>query len=337
MNFEALELQAKERLPAHIHWAIAHGVGGSLAFNRNLEAWRRIQLAPHVLTGATVVHPATSVLGTGVSTPVLLAPAGLPNDAHPDGEVAAALGANAAGTLMVLSHFSTRTLEDVAQSAPDLPRWFQLYVTKDRGHCEQLMLRARSAGYGALVVTVDSGGGIALDGTTRDPAWDLQPMRGDGVFDESITFDDIAWLKRQSGLPLVVKGIIRADDARRCVDAGADAIIVSNHGGRGLDASVATSDALPKVVQAVGGQLEVFVDGGIRHGHDVLKALALGARAVFIGQPWVWAVCAGGQGAVAGVIDGLTREFVAALAMCGISSLEAIDKQILWSEQVREG
>jgi 4-hydroxymandelate oxidase len=334
VNFENLELKAKERLPAHIHAAIASGVGGSLAFNRNLGAWGRIQLVPHVLTGADVVSPATTVLGTEVSTPVLLAPAGLPNDAHPDGEVAVALGAKAAGTLMVLSHFSTRTLEDVAVA--DSLRWFQLYITKDRTHCEKLMARARSAGYRAVVITVDSGGGIALEGTTRDPAWDLQPMRGDGILDESITFDDIGWVKRRSGLPVVVKGVVRPDDARRCVDAGADAIIVSNHGGRALDAAVATADALPHVVDAVGGEVEVYVDGGIRHGHDVVKALALGARAVFIGQPWVWAVCAGGQDAVAGVIDGLTREFVAALAMCGISSLEGIDKQILWSEQLRE-
>ena len=336
VDLDDLERKAKERLPAHIHRAIARGVGDSLAFDANLEAWRGIRLAPRVLTGAAAVDPATTVLGTRVSTPILLAPAGLPRKAHMDGEAAAAKGAQAAGTLMVLSHFATRTLEEVAAAAPQCARWFQLYVTKDRGHCQELMTRARASGYTAIVLTVDSGGGIALEGTSRDPEWDLQPMRGDGVFDLSVSLDDIAWAKRHSGLPVVVKGVLRADDARRCVDAGANALIVSNHGGRALDASVATADALPYVADAVGTEVEVYVDGGIRRGHDVVKAFALGAKAVFIGQPWVWAVCAGGGDTVAALVRGLTTDFVAALAMCGIGSLDGISRQILWSEHMRE-
>jgi len=336
MNFDDLVEGAKQHLPPHIHRAIARGVADSDAFNRNLDAWRRIQLQPRVLAGAHVAETATSVLGSTVSTPILLAPAGLPRNAHAEGEVAAARGAYAAGTLFVLSHFATVMLEDVAAAVPDGLRWFQVYITKDRGHCERLMVRARAEGYRAIVLTVDSGGGIALEGVSRDPAWDLQPMRGDGVFDESISLADIGWAKSQSGLPVVVKGVVRADDARRCVDAGADAIIVSNHGGRALDAAVATADALPRVVDAVAGDVEVYVDGGIRHGHDVIKALGLGARAVLIGQPWVWAVCAGGGEAVAAMVRGLSMELVAALAMCGLSSLGEIDSQILSSGQMRQ-
>jgi 4-hydroxymandelate oxidase len=336
MNLDELRRKAKDVLPAHVHEAIARGVGDSLAYEANIQSWRNIKLAPRVLAGARVATTATSVLGASVTTPLRVAPAGLPRKAHPEGEAAAAKGACAAGTLMVLSHFATRTLEEVAAAAPGCPRWFQLYITKDRGYCGELLQRARTAEYRAIVLTVDSGGGIALEGGQRDPEWDLQPMRGDGVFDVSISLDDIAWVKHVSHLPVAVKGVLRADDARRCLDAGADALVVSNHGGRALDSSVATADALPLIADTLRGDIDVYVDGGIRSGQDVIKAFALGAKAVFIGQPWVWAVCAGGSDAVATVVRNFTAELVAGLAMCGISSLDAIDSQVLWSE-IRRG
>jgi 4-hydroxymandelate oxidase len=330
-----LAQRARARLPARIHDAIARGVGDSVAFEANLQAWRDIKLAPHVLAGIRVAKTATTVLGAPVSTPVLLAPAGLPRGANPEGECEAARGAQAADTLMVLSNHSTRTLEEVAAAAPDCRRWFQLYVSTDRPHCERLLRRARAAGYSAIVLTVDSGGGIALEGLQApDPDWDLNPMRGAGVFDPSLSLGDIAWAKRHSGLPVVVKGVLRADDARRCVEAGADAIIVSNHGGRALDSAPPTAHALPLIARAVRGEAEVYVDGGIRRGQDVIKAIALGARAVFIGQPWVWAVCAGGADEVALVVRTMTQELVAGLAMCGVGSLDAIDEQILWAPRV---
>jgi 4-hydroxymandelate oxidase len=327
---DELALRAKERLPERIHSAISRGVGDSVAFDGNLQAWRDIKIAPHVLSGVGMADTATTVLGTRVSTPVLLAPAGLPRGANQEGECAAARGAHAARTLMVLSHHSTRTLEEVAAAAPECARWFQLYVTTDHAHCESLLRRAGATGYGAIVLTVDSGGGIALEGQAPDPDWDLTPMRGEGDLDPSISVDRIAWAKQHSGLPVVVKGVMRADDARRCVDAGADAIIVSNHGGRALDSAAATAQALPYVAEAVGDRVEVYVDGGIRHGQDVIKAIALGARAVFIGQPWVWAVCAGGADEVVAVVRVMTAELVAGLAMCGLASLEAVDERILW-------
>ena len=336
MNLAELQEKAKDRLPPHIHRAIARGVGDGLAFKANLDAWRRIRLAPHVMTGTRVADSSTTILGTTVTTPIMLAPAGLPRKAHPQGEVAAAKGAESAGTLMVLSHYATRTLEEVASAAPRGARWFQLYVTTDRGHCEELLRRAQSNGYRAIVLTVDSGGGIDLEGEARDPEWDLQPMRGDGGLDVATSIDDISWAMRHSGLPVVVKGVLRADDARRCVDAGASAIIVSNHGGRALDANVATAEALPYVADAVGNDVEVYVDGGIRSGQDVIKAFALGAKGVFIGQPWVWALCAGSGETVASLVRSLTRELIAALAMCGISSLAAISRGVLWSEHLRE-
>jgi 4-hydroxymandelate oxidase len=331
VDLNQLEREAKNRLEPHVHAAIARGVGASLSFDRNLAAWQGIQLAPRVLAGVNVVEPITTVLGTRVATPVLLAPAGLPRSAS-QGEIAAAEGAAAAGSLMVLSHFATVNLEEVAAAAPDCPRWFQLYLTKDRDYCADLLLRARVAGYRAVVLTVDSGGGIALEGVSQDPAWDLQPMRGSGVFDLTASTADVAWVKDHAKLPVAVKGILRPDDARRCVDAGADAIIVSNHGGRSLDGAVATATALPYVTDAVGSDAEVYVDGGIRSGSDVIKAFALGARAVFIGQPWVWAACAGGRDLVAQLIRDLTTEFVCGLAMCGIDRLDAIDRKILWTQ-----
>jgi 4-hydroxymandelate oxidase len=334
MSFlDDLALRARDRLPERIYTAISRGVGGSAAFEGNLQAWRDLKLAPHVLSGVRVADPATSVLGTRVSTPVLLAPAGLPRGASQEAECDAARGAAEAGTLMVLSHHSTRTLEDVAAAAPGCPRWFQLYVTTDRAHCESLLRRAGRAGYSAIVLTVDSGGGIALEGQRPDPDWDLTPMRGGGDFDPSISADVVAWAGKHSGLPVVVKGVMRADDARRCAGAGAAAIIVSNHGGRALDSAAPTAQALPYIAEAVGGELEVYVDGGIRSGQDVIKAIALGAKAVFIGQPWVWAVCAGGADEVAAVVRTLTTELVAGLAMCGLDSLDAIDQRILWSGQ----
>ncbi len=325
---------AKDRLKPEVHQAISRGVSEGLTFERNLQSWRRVELAPHVLAGHRAAHTRITVLGTEVATPILMAPAGLPRNAHPDGEVAAARGAAAAGTLMVLSHFATRPLEDVALRAPDCVRWFQLYLTKDRGHCGELLDRARQNGYRAIVMTVDSGGGIALEGVQRDPDWDLQPMRGDGVLDENASVTDIGWVKERSGLPVVVKGVLRADDARRCVAAGADGIVVSNHGGRALDTSVATAEALPYVADAVGQDVEVYVDGGIRHGHDAIKARALGAHAVFIGQPWVWAVCAGGEELVANLIRTLTNELVCALAMSGVDSLDNVHGGLLWSRHV---
>ena len=330
VDLDELEAAAKARLSSHVHRAISRGVAGSVTFDDNLAAWRRIRLSPRILAGATVADPRLTVLGSEVATPVMLAPAGLPRNANSEGEAAAARGAAEAGALMVLSHFATRTLEEVAAAAPEGTRWFQLYLTKDRGHCRELLVRARQNAYRAIVMTVDSGGGIALEGVPRSPDWDLQPMRGDGVLDVSASVGDIEWVKAASGLPAVIKGVLRADDARRCVDAGADAIVVSNHGGRALDGSVATADALPAVADEVGGEVEVYVDGGIRRGPDVLKAMALGARAVLIGQPWVWAACAGDSSTVTGLIRSLTTELVCALAMCGISSLDGIDRDVIW-------
>jgi len=169
---------AKARLKPEVHQAISRGVSDGLTFERNLEAWRRLELAPHVLAGHPAAETKTTILGSEVATPILMAPAGLPRNAHPDGEVAAARGAAAAGTLMVLSHFATRPLEEVASAAPECARWFQIYLTKDRGYCHELLNRARENGYRAIVMTVDSGGGIALEGVQRDAEWDLQTMRG---------------------------------------------------------------------------------------------------------------------------------------------------------------
>jgi 4-hydroxymandelate oxidase len=336
VSLDQLESMARAHLQPEVHAAISRGVGDSLTFNRNLEAWRRIELAPHVLSGVGVADLEWNVLGEAVATPILLAPAGLPRNAYPEGEIAAARGAAEARTLMVLSHFATKTIEEVAAAVPAGLRWFQLYLTKDRGYVADLLARARASSFKAIVLTVDSGGGVALEGGRRDPEWDLQPMRGDGVLDHGASTADIEWVKGRAELPVIVKGIVRADDARRAVAAGADAVLVSNHGGRALDGTVATAEALPHVVDAVGGRVEVYVDGGIRRGQDVIRAMALGAHAVFIGQPWVWAVCAGGAETLTALIHSLNTELVASLAMCGIGSLRDIGPDVLWSPRGRE-
>lgn len=319
---------------------------GSLTYRSNIAAWDAIALVPHMLRGASA-HPATdtTVLGQPVATPVLLSPAGMPENLHPEQELDVARGAAAAGSLISLSQWSTKTMEEVASAAPTVPRWFQLYLSGDRGFCSELLQRAEAAGYRAIVLTVDIGqvdmpqigGGGAGDGQRPDTVYTNPPMVGRDPFDGTVSIRDVAWLKETCSLPVVVKGVLRADDAMECVHAGADAIQVSNHGGRALDTALPSAVALPAIARAVEGRAEVYVDGGIRHGRDVLKALALGARAVFIGEPWMVAVTVGGAEAVAGLITGLTYELARTMNQCGLSRLSEISSDILYEPQPTPG
>jgi 4-hydroxymandelate oxidase len=311
---------------------------GSLTYRWNIAAWDAIALSPHVLRGASA-RPATdaTVLGQPVATPVLLSPAGMPENLHPEQELDVARGAAAAGSLISLSQWSTKTMEEVASAAPGVPRWFQLYLSGDRGFCAELLQRAEAAGYSAIVLTVDVGhvemphvgGGGVGDGPRPDSVYASPPMVGRDPFDGTLSLRDISWLKEKCSLPIVVKGVLRADDAVECVQAGADAIQVSNHGGRTLDTAVPSAVALPAIAHAVEGRAEVYVDGGIRHGRDVIKALALGARAVFIGEPWMVAVTVGGAAAVTELIAGLTYELAHTMNQCGLSRLSEISANIL--------
>ncbi len=302
--------------------------------NANLAAWSQLRLRPHVLRDVSTVSTATTLLGESLPTPFLVAPMAYQRLAHPDGERATASGAAAAGVPVISSTQASVSLEETAAAVPEAPRWFQLYVHRDRGYAAELVHRAAAAGYRALVLTVD----IAAYGNRlrevrnqfKLPPW-LEIANAAGRFaydpddptsipihfDPGLTPAVIGWLRELEGLPVVVKGVLRGDDAVACVDAGASAVIVSNHGGRQLDTAVATADALPEIVAAVGGRAEVYVDGGIRRGTDVLKALALGARAVLVGRPIIWGLTTGAAAGVQATLDALRVELERAMMLCG--------------------
>jgi 4-hydroxymandelate oxidase len=254
--------------------------------------------------------------------------------AHPGGERATAAGAAAAGALMTVSTSASTSLADVAAVEPAGPRWFQLYRLHSPAHTEDLARRAGEAGYRALVLTVDLPLlGRRLRDLRRDfalPA-DLplanHPPAGTPAADSPVwTLDDVARVGRLSGLPVVVKGVLRGDDAARCVEAGAAAVWVSTHGGRQADPVVASADALPEVVEAVAGRAEVYADGGVRSGADVLTALALGARAVFVARPVIWGLATGGAGGVAAVLAGLSEQLAHTMVLCGLADVAAVPR-----------
>jgi 4-hydroxymandelate oxidase len=276
----------------------------------------------------------TTLLGTDVASPVLAAPMAFLRLAHPEGEAGLAAGVAAAGCLRVLSSRSSTPVAEVAAAAPGAPWWLQVYVMRDRGLTAEMVRRSVAAGARALVLTGDTPrvgrrrrhehGNFHLPAGLYMP--DLVGEWGDlredprSAQDDTVTFADIGWLRELSGLPVVVKGILRGDDARACLDAGAAGVIVSNHGGRQLDGAVATAHALPEVVDAVGDDAEVYVDGGVRTGVDVLRALALGARAVLVGRPLIWALAGGGGDGVRDLLDALRVEVEEALALAGARS-----------------
>jgi 4-hydroxymandelate oxidase len=315
----------------------------------NVEAWAHWQLHPHVLAGLSEVATATTLLGTEVSSPVVIAPTAIQGLAHPDGEVATIRGAAEVGALTILSSLATRSLEDVALAAPDAPRWMQIYVLRQRERTRELVQRAVAHGYGALVLTVDAPvSGLRVRewraGVHLPDDLALPNLAGDSTasaraggfmavvtreFEPALTPDDIAWLAGLSNLPVVAKGVQRADDAVRCVEAGAAALVVSNHGARQLADAPATADILPEIVDAVAGRAEVYVDGGVRRAPDVVKALALGARAVLVGRPGLWALATGGADGVAGLLRWYESELRRAMALCGAATVADIDRSLV--------
>jgi 4-hydroxymandelate oxidase len=339
--------RAAEAAMTHQAWDyIAHGAGDEVTMRANVEAWHRWSLRPSVLRDMSDVRPHTSVLGVPVSAPVLVAPTAMHRFVCDEGERATARAAARAGVVYVVSMAATTSLEDIAASAPSAPRWAQMYMLRDRGRTRALAERARAAGYLAIVASVD---GAAVPRRSRlpggalvPPDWfrfpnlaspndpdssDLMAMVSD--FDPSVTFDDLSLFAEWSGLPIVVKSVMRGDDARRCLDAGASGIAVSNHGGRTLDGVAATAEVLPDVVDAVGGRAEVYVDGGVRSGVDVLRALCLGARAVMVGRPVLWGLAVGGEEGAVRVITHLTDELVRAMALCGRDAVDRLGSDLL--------
>lgn len=351
---------------------IEGGAEDELTVRRNVQAFRGLTFVPRVLTDVSTRNQETQLLGTPVSSPIVLAPVGLAALAHPSGEVAAARAAARAGVISTLSSSSAWSLEEVARSSAG-PKWFQLYIWRDRDLTRAVVDRARAAGFLALCLTVDVPVSARRQRDLRNgftvpprPRWGqagdlvrhagwfrqlaLNELAGRGLsmgnftaadlgvrarlrmidvvnelFDPSVTWRDIEWLKEVWGGPLVIKGVMTGADARRSVDSGADAVWVSNHGGRQLDGLPACIDALPGIVAQVAGEAEVYMDGGVRRGSDVVKALSLGADACMIGRPYVYGLAAGGQAGVEAVLRILRAELDVALALLGRPSLRALD------------
>jgi 4-hydroxymandelate oxidase len=332
----------------------ASGADDEITLARNRAAWDRYELHYRVLAGTARRELATRVIGAPVSLPVLVAPTAFHRLAHADGELATVRAAGAAGTVFVLSTLSNTRVEDVVAAASG-PVWFQLYVYRDRGATEALVRRVEAAGCSALVLTVDTpllgrrrrdvrnrfnlpdglrienqyGGGSGLDRLPTGVSDSGLAAYFAQVIDPGLTWRDVEWLRGVTRLPLLLKGVVRPDDARRAVQAGAAGLIVSNHGGRQLDGAPATVDVLAPICDAVGEGLEVLVDGGIRRGTDVVKAIALGARAVFVGRPVLWGLAVGGQAGVAAVLAVLRRELDLAMALCGCDAIASVDRGLI--------
>lgn len=321
-----MQEQARAVLEPYAYDYAATGAGAEETLAANEAAWREVDLWPRVLRDVSSVDLATTVLGTPVAAPVGLAPVAYHRLFHPDGEVATASGAGE--SLFVLSTKATSSFDDVA---PVLGAWWQqVYVMRDRDLTARVVRRAVTCGARALVLTVDTPYvAVKAHPSEVPPEVPLTPLVP-GVLDTGnegcwnapdVTTADIGWLRELSGgLPVVVKGVVRGDDARACLDAGAAAVWVSNHGGRQLDGAVPTARALPAVADAVGDRAEVYVDGGVRTGRDVVRALALGARAVFVGRPQVWALATGGADGVRSMLATLRAETWEALALAGCRS-----------------
>jgi L-lactate dehydrogenase (cytochrome) len=368
INIGDLRALARRRLPAGVFDYVDGAAWDEVTKRRNESDLRSLALRPRMLVGATEIDLSTEVLGRRIEIPLLGAPTGLTGLVHHEGEVGIARAVHDAGGLYVLSSAASRTLEDVASASPG-PRWFQLYVGRDRGLAQALLERARATGYEAVVVTVDvarpgprerdqRNGFIVpprvtartlVDGVRR-PRWTanflsrprilseslLLSMAQEGQaqsmaeligrqFDPALSWRDIAWVQEHWDGPLLIKGILRGDDARQAASLGLAGVIVSNHGGRQLDHATSTIRALPEIVDAAGGELEVYMDGGIRRGVDIIRALALGARGVLAGRALVYGLAAGGPAGAQRAVQILVDELRLAMTLLGCPSVRELD------------
>ena len=350
VNLLELEAAAADVLDPLTRDYYRSGAGEELTLARNRAAYAELALLPRVLVDVSLIETATSALGTALPHPIVVAPTAFHRLAHEGGEPATARGAAEAGALMCLSSLSNTAMEEVAAAAPGWPRWFQLYVFRDRGVTRDLVARAEAAGYEAIVLTVDA---PVLGRRERDVRNEFElpeglriacvpdgavdaPDGGSGLaayfaamLDAALDWDDLATLVESTDLPVAVKGIHRPDDAERAIEAGAAGVIVSNHGGRQLDTVPATIEMLPGVVEAVAGRGDVMLDGGIRRGTDVVKALALGAHAVLVGRPVLWALATGGEAGVAGALRMLVDETIEAMRLCGAPAIADLTPDLI--------
>jgi 4-hydroxymandelate oxidase len=347
-DFEPL---AKDKM-SRLAWGYINGASADeLTLRWNREAYQRIRLKPRVLVDVSQLDTRVTLFGQKLAFPILLAPTAYHKLVHPEGEVATVRGAGAAGAAMVLSSFSTTSVEEVTAAA-NAPVWMQLYAQTDHGFTKELVQRAEAAGCRALCLTVDTpvlGNRyfeqrlhFALPPGMSRP--NLKGLKGSeeshrpqemeiysSTLDPALTWKDVEWLQSFAKVPLLLKGVLNPDDADRAAKEGVSGIIVSNHGGRNLDTVPATADALPLIADKVAGRMPILVDGGIRRGTDVLKAIALGASAVLIGRPQLYGLGTDGADGVAKVVNILHREFEMAMALTGRTNLAGIDRSVIWS------
>ena len=337
INVHDYERLARERMDPAAWAYYSDGADDGVTLREERAAFGRLEILPRVLRGVVSPDLGTTLLGTPVRAPIAVAPTGVQGMAHPEGECATARAAGAAGTLMAVSTVSSRSPEEIAASATG-PLWFQLYVYQSREFAERLTRRAERAGYGAIVLTVDSprwGRKERFARVEKDlpPGLDAVSMEGEMEEDQAapaaLTWEDVTWLRSVTPLPVVLKGILHPEDAALAVEHGAAGIVVSTHGGRQLDTVRPGIEALPRIVEVVDGRAEVYLDGGVRRGTDVLKALALGARAVLVGRPALWGLAAGGENGVRHVLDLLREELELAMALSGQHSVESMDADLV--------
>jgi isopentenyl diphosphate isomerase/L-lactate dehydrogenase-like FMN-dependent dehydrogenase len=356
---EELEEKARAVLPAPAYVYVAGGAGGEDTVRANRDAFRRWRIVPRFLRDVSRRDLGIELLGRRLPAPVLLAPIGVQGMLHPDAELAVARAARSLGVPMVLSTVSSTPLEAVAQTLGGSPGWFQLYWPRDPALAASLVGRAERAGFEALVVTLDTyllgwrerdlqlawlpfahGQGIA--NYLTDPVFRAALPEADAgaavrhfltvVSNAALTWNDLAWLRKQTRLPILLKGLLHPDDARRAVQHGVAGVIVSNHGGRQVDGAVASLDALPAVADAVGNQTTVLFDGGIRRGADVFKALALGARAVLLGRPYCWGLAVGGEQGVREVLRNLLADMELTMGLAGCATCADVSRDALVEE-----
>lgn len=352
VNLAEYEDLARGSLPREVYEYYAGAANDGISRRANREAYERIALHYPVLRDVTVRDTSTTVLGEKIAFPVMVAPTAFQRLACDEGECAMARAAARAGTIMVISTLATTLIEEVTAAA-DNPTWFQLYIYKDRGATLELVRRAEAAGCRALVLTVDTAIWGRREADVRNnftlpPGLSVvnlaaqakqafpQGVSGSALaaytaemLDPSVTWQDFSWLLTQTKLPVLLKGVIRADDAARAVELGAAGVIVSNHGGRQLDSAPATIEVLPRVVEAVAGRVPVLVDGGVQRGTDVVKALALGAQAVCLGRPVLWGLAAEGEEGAYRVLELLKAEFDLAMALCGARTVGDIERRLV--------
>lgn len=351
VNISDFEHIAKEKLTKMAYDYYSSGADDEITLRENCDAYKKIFLKYRVLVDVSKRDLSTEVFGQKISMPLMIAPTAFHKMAHTEGEAAVARASGAADTIMILSTLSNSDVEEVVKASSG-SIWFQLYVYKEREVTREIILRAESAGCKAIVLTVDA---PVLGTRERDvrnkfnlpeglyvknllPAGkeNIPELNDSGLsayvqqhLDPSLSWKDIEWLKSITKLPLIIKGIACKEDALLCVNHGADGIVVSNHGGRQLDTCRATIDVLPEVAEAVQGKTEIFLDGGIRRGTDIIKALALGAKAVLVGRPVIWGLAADGEEGVRTVLEIFRKELDVAMALCGVDTVSKINKSLI--------